>query len=163
MPWGIVDIMSATTPMPSSLKQLDTLATWMDSRFTIPILNIRFGLDALIGLIPGVGDFTGFLVSSYMIIILAQNGASSFLLARMILNILVDALIGSIPIIGDVFDVAFKANRANLRLMQEHYQEGRHSGSAWKLILPILFLLLVVIIAIAWLSYKLVSWLYHGL
>ncbi|MBC7535235.1 MAG: DUF4112 domain-containing protein [Ferruginibacter sp.] len=145
-----------------SMKNLARLAKLMDSQFTIPGTNIKFGLDALIGLVPGVGDFATFLISGMMLSVLAKNGASGFVLARMTFNILLDALVGSIPILGDLFDVGFKANERNLKLMREHYLEGRHRGSALKVIIPILLLLLVVVGFIAWLSYKLVAWLIHS-
>ena len=128
----------------SAISNLDLLAKLMDSQFTIPGTNIKFGLDSLIGLVPGAGDFATFLVSGYMVLVLAKNGASGFVLARMTLNILIDALVGSIPILGDIFDVAFKANQRNMKLMREHYIEGRHRGSAWKLILPVMFWFSVV-------------------
>jgi hypothetical protein len=137
------------------LKQLGHLAKLMDAQFRIPGTDIRFGLDGIIGLIPGAGDLSTFAVSGYMVWVMANNGASGFVLARMTLNILIDALIGSIPVIGDVFDIAFKANMRNMRLMQEHYEEGRHRGSAWKLIIPALIVLFLIIIAIIWFTYKL--------
>ncbi|MBD0377185.1 MAG: DUF4112 domain-containing protein, partial [Flavisolibacter sp.] len=122
--------------------------------------DIRFGLDAIIGLIPGAGDLSTFAVSGFMILVMARNGASSYVLARMVLNVLIDTIIGSIPLIGDVFDVAFKANTRNIRLMQEHYREGRHQGSAWKVIIPILIILFLIIIGIIWLMYQLLSKLF---
>ena len=70
----------------------------MDAKFKIPGTDIRFGLDALIGLIPGAGDLAGFGVSGYMIWVMANNGASGFVLARMILNVLIATFFGSIPI-----------------------------------------------------------------
>lgn len=143
-----------------NLENLDALARLMDAQFRVPGTSIRFGLDALIGLVPGMGDFSTFLVSGYMISVLAKNGASRFVLARMVWNIVLDALVGSIPVLGDIFDVAFKANQRNLQLMREHYQEGKHRGGAWKLVVPILFLLLLVVGCIAWVSYKLISWLF---
>ena len=145
----------------STISNLDSLAILMDSRFTIPGTNIRFGLDSIIGLVPGVGDFATFMVSGYMLSILAKNGASGFVLARMTLNILIDALIGSIPILGDIFDVAFKANQRNIKLLREHYVEGRHKGGAWKVILPIILLLILVIAALTWVSYKIFSWVFN--
>ena len=137
------------------LKQLGHLAKLMDAQFRIPGTDIRFGLDGIIGLIPGAGDLSTFAVSGYMVWVMANNGASGFVLAKMTFNILIDALIGSIPIIGDVFDIAFKANMRNMRLMQKHYEEGRHRGSAWKLIIPVLIVLFLIIIAIIWFTYKL--------
>lgn len=142
---------------PRGLKEMDYLARLMDSRFRVPGTDFRFGLDALIGLIPGAGDLTTFAVSGYMLTIMARNGASGYVLARMVLNVLIDAVFGSIPLLGDLFDMAFKANMRNLRLMQEHYQEGRHRGSAWKVILPVLLVLFLVIGGIIWLTYRLLA------
>jgi len=143
----------------SSLKHLERLGRIMDSQFKIPGTNIRFGLDPIIGLIPGVGDITTFVISAYMVSTLAKNGASGYVLARMTFNIILDAIIGAIPFIGDLFDFGFKANQRNLTLMREHYLEGRHSGSALKMIIPLMIFLLIVIAGIGWLSYKLISWL----
>lgn len=139
------------------LKDIDKLAKLMDAQFKLPGTNIRFGLDSLIGLIPGVGDLSTFAVSGYMLWIMAKNGASGFLLARMVMNILIDAIVGMVPLLGDIFDIAFKANIRNMRLMQEHYKEGRHRGSAWKIIGPVLIILFLIIIGIIWLTYKLLS------
>ena len=140
---------------------MDVLARLMDSQFSIPGTKIKFGFDALIGLVPVVGDFSTFLVSGFIVMILARNGASGYVLARMVFNIVVDAVIGSIPVLGDIFDVGFKANQRNMRLMHEHYTEGRHRGGAWKLIAPLLLLLLVFMGGIVWLSYKLLWWLFQ--
>ncbi len=145
----------------TALAGMDSLAKLMDAQFKIPGTNIRFGLDALIGLVPGAGDFATFLVSGYMMLTLAKNGASGFVLARMALNVIIDSLIGAIPILGDIFDVAFRANTRNMQLMHEHYVEGRHRGSAWKIIIPVMLILLLLTGFIAYLAYKLLMWLYH--
>jgi hypothetical protein len=145
------------------LKSVELIAWLMDSRFKIPGTRFRFGLDPLIGLIPGLGDFTGFLISGYMMLICARNGASGFVLARMTFNIFTDALIGAIPLIGDLFDFAYKANDRNLKLMQQHYIEGRHKGGAWKVVVPILIVLFIVIAVLAWCGYKVFTWLIHSI
>jgi len=152
--------MKEKSPPHPALKNLDQLAKLMDSKFKIPGTEIRFGLDSLIGLIPGVGDLSTFAVSGYMVWIMTKNGASGYVLARMILNILIDAVIGSIPLIGDIFDIAFKANIRNMRLMNEHFREGRHGGSAWKVILPVLIIVFLIIAGLIWLTYKLLSALF---
>jgi len=152
--------MKQTLPPPRALKNLDTLAKLMDAQFRVPGTDFRFGLDSVIGLIPGVGDLSTFAVSGYMLSLMAKNGASGFVLARMSLNIVIDAIFGSIPILGDLFDVAFKANMRNMRLMQEHYKEGRHRGSAWKVIVPVLVILFAVIVTIIWGVYKLLAQLF---
>ena len=145
----------------SPVTNLERLAKLMDSQFRLPGTNIKFGLDALIGLIPGIGDFATFIISGMMLSALAKNGASGFVLARMTVNIILDALIGSIPILGDIFDVGFKANERNLKLMREHYFEGRHKGSALKVIIPLLLFLLIILSCVTWLSYKFITWLFN--
>ena len=153
--------MDAKTQKNKVIRNLDSLAKLMDSQFQIPSTKIRFGLDALIGLVPGVGDFVGFLVSGYIILVLASNGASGFVIARISLNILIDALIGSIPFLGDIFDLAFKANERNMKLVHQHYLQGRHQGGAWKVIVPVLFLLFLLLIGIAWIAYSIVIRIIH--
>ena len=152
---------SANTSTNPALKKIQSLTKIMDSQFRIPGTEIRFGIDPLLGLLPGGGDFASFLISGYMVSILAKNGASGFVLARMVLNIIIDAVVGSIPILGDLFDFAFKANQRNMKLMEEHYTEGRHKGGAWKVVLPILIIGFLVIAGMAWISYKLFAWLFH--
>jgi len=144
------------------MKDMEHLAKLMDAQFRIPGTNFRFGLDALIGLVPGVGDISTFAVSGYMLIIMARNGASGYLLARMVLNVLIDAIIGMIPLLGDIFDIAFKANIRNLRLMQQHYAEGRHRGSAWKIIIPVLIVLFAIIAGIIWITYALLASIFNS-
>jgi heme/copper-type cytochrome/quinol oxidase subunit 2 len=139
---------------------MDFIARWMDTKFLIPGTNFRFGLDGLLGLIPGVGDLSTFAVSGYLVLIMAQNGASGFVLARMIFNIVIDAALGAIPVVGDLFDFVHKANTKNMKLMQQYYTEGRHRGSAWKVIIPIVLVLFLILAGIFWLLYRLISSLF---
>jgi len=143
------------------LRQLDLLAKLMDNQFRIPGTNFRFGLDAIIGLIPGAGDLSTFGISSFMLFVMIRNGASGFVLARMVLNVLIDTIIGSIPLIGDVFDFGFKSNTKNMRLMREHYIEGRHRGSAWKVILPVLIIFFALFALVIWMIYSFIAFVYH--
>jgi hypothetical protein len=138
------------------LRQVEHLSRLMDSQFRIPGTNFQFGLDGIIGLIPGVGDLSTFAVSAYMVLIMARNGASGYVLARMVLNVLIDAAIGSIPLVGDIFDFAFKANTMNVKLMRQHFREGRHRGSAWKVIIPVLLALTLVLGLIIYGLYNLI-------
>jgi hypothetical protein len=140
-----------------ALKNIDRLAKLMDAQFRLPGTNYRFGLDGLLGLIPGAGDLSTLAVSGYMISIMAKNGASSYVIARMVVNVVIDAILGSIPFIGDLFDFVFKANLKNMKLMREHYQEGRHRGGAWKVIVPVLILLVLIVGAIIYLGYRLLA------
>lgn len=142
------------------MQQVARLSKLMDKQFSIPGTNFRFGLDGILGLIPGVGDISTFAVSCYLITLMAKNGASGYVMARMVLNVLIDAIIGSIPFIGDIFDFAFKANSKNMRLMQEHFVDGRHRGGAWKVIIPIVIILLLILAGGIWLAWKAVSSLF---
>lgn len=106
---------------------LRQLADLMDSRFAIPGTRYRLGLDSLIGLIPGVGDTITTLISAYVIREAHQLGAPFSLKMRMGWNVMVDAVVGSIPLIGDLFDIGFKANRRNLRLLERHMERAHAS------------------------------------
>ena len=152
--------MAKQIPQGANFRHLDWLAKLMDAQFRVPGTNFRFGLDGIIELIPGAGDLSTFAVSAYLMTLMAKNGASGYVLARMGMNVMIDALIGSIPIIGDLFDIAFKANMRNVRLMKEHYVEGRHRGSAWKVLLPVLIVVLLFVVAIIYGTYKLLVWIF---
>lgn len=105
------------------LRDLDNIASWMDARFSIPGTDIRFGLDSLTGLIPGIGDTLGMAVSGYIFHRAVQYGIPHHIKARMIFNIFIDWLIGIIPLAGDVFDVKWKANLRNVALLRKHLQK----------------------------------------
>ena len=100
--------------------ELEGLASLMDDRFRLPGTNIRFGLDALIGLIPGVGDVITSAVTLYIISRAWSVGVPFHVKLQMIANLGADLLIGAIPFVGDLFDVAWRANRKNLRLLLKH-------------------------------------------
>ena len=101
------------------LAHLDFLADLLDSRFVIPGTDIRFGLDGVIGLIPGIGDVISALISLYLINQASKLGLSRWVKARMLWNVFLDTTVGAIPIAGDAFDVAFKSNRRNIALVRK--------------------------------------------
>jgi Domain of unknown function (DUF4112) len=100
--------------------QLELLAYWMDTVFEIPGLGIRFGFDAIIGLIPGLGDILTSLISLYILAAARRYGVPRATLTRMAFNIAVDTTVGAIPFFGDVFDVYWKANVMNVALLRRH-------------------------------------------
>ncbi len=107
--------------MPTGKRgDIDKLAELLDSKFRLPGTGFRFGLDSLIGLIPGVGDAITGGLGLWIIHRARQEGASGFLLVRMVWNLLVDMVLGAIPLIGDIFDFAFKSNTKNAQLLQRH-------------------------------------------
>jgi hypothetical protein len=111
--------MSTRPPHPQqTLRRLARLARLLDARWGIPGTPWRFGLDGLLGLIPGAGDVAGAALSAYIVWEAHRLGASKLTIARMIANVGIEALIGVVPVLGDLFDVAFKANIRNLRLLE---------------------------------------------
>ncbi len=105
-------------------RDIEALARWLDTRFTVPGTNWRFGLDSLIGLVPGVGDGITALLGAYIIMRARELGAPNTLLARMAGNLAIDSVLGAVPIVGDVFDFAFKSNAKNIRLLQRHLEKN---------------------------------------
>jgi len=106
------------------LGQIDRWTHILDESFQIPGTNIRLGWDSLIGLIPGVGDLATSGLSAYLIFQAHKAGASKWILARMLGNVGLDFVIGAIPLIGDTFDVFFKSNRRNARLLKKHLRKS---------------------------------------
>jgi len=110
----------------AALERLDWLANLMDSAVVIPGTRITVGLDALIGLAPGIGDTVTTLISLWMVKEAHELGAPRHLIARMIGNVALDGLVGAVPLLGDAFDVMFRANKRNMKLLREHFErEGR--------------------------------------
>ena len=106
-----------------ALRRLEKLGSLLDSRFRLPG-GFRFGLDPLIGLVPGVGDAASAIVALYIVLEAWRLGASRGTLARMLLNVGLDFGVGVIPIVGDVADFVFKSNRRNLDLLRRHLGRG---------------------------------------
>ena len=102
------------------IARIDALATLLDTAFLIPGTNIRFGLDALIGLIPGIGDAITTLVSLYIVREARRLGVPRLLIARMLANVAIDGMVGAVPLLGDAYDVVWRANRRNMALLQKH-------------------------------------------
>lgn len=98
------------------LDRARRMANWLDARFSV--FGVRFGMDAVIGLIPGIGDTLTALASSYLLYIANRHKLGKVVQTRMTLNILIDWLPGMIPVVGDVFDAAYKANLKNLALLE---------------------------------------------
>lgn len=104
----------------SAIKRVRVLAKLLDNSITIPGLGWKFGLDAIIGLIPVVGDLIGGVLAGYIVLEAARAKVPSFTLARMLVNVGIDTLFGAVPAIGDLFDAAWKANMKNVALLERH-------------------------------------------
>jgi hypothetical protein len=101
-------------------RRVQVLARALDSAIRIPGTRISFGIDSIVGLIPGAGDLASALLSGYIVLASARMGVPPSVVARMILNLGVDTLVGSVPLLGDLFDVGFRANLRNAALLDRH-------------------------------------------
>jgi hypothetical protein len=108
------------THLPRELARLQRLSRLLDSAFVIPGTRFRFGVDAIVGLVPGIGDAIGAIFSAYIIFQAARLGASKAILARMMGNVALDTIVGEIPLLGDLFDAGFKSNNRNMSLLEQH-------------------------------------------
>jgi hypothetical protein len=135
------------------VERLRAITRVMDEAVRIPGTRFRFGLDGLAGLIPGVGDALTAAVSGYALIAAARTGAPASVITRMAGNILLDSLVGAVPVLGDVFDFAFKANRRNLRLLEQYTAAPtptrRTSRGVVALLIGLLALVIIGAIALA--------------
>lgn len=104
------------------LERLEFVAHLLDTAFVIPGTNRRVGIDAIIGLIPVVGDLATTALSSYIIYEARRMGVPKRVLARMAANVALDGVVGMVPLFGDLFDAAFKANRRNVRILRAHLE-----------------------------------------
>lgn len=141
------------------LRWIAGISRLMDSQFRFPGTRFRFGLDPILNLVPIAGDMAGFIISGLLMLAMARKGASGKLVALMGINILLDATIGAIPVIGQIFDFFFKANDRNVRLMQEHYLENKHQGSGRGVVIWALVVILALLAIIGYLLWKFGAWL----
>jgi hypothetical protein len=141
-------------------ENLDLLAHVLDDCFRIPGTSIRFGIDGLIGLVPFIGDILAGLASCIIVIAGWFRGVPYVTLARMVVNLALDVIIGAIPLLGDAFDIAWKANRRNYKLLTRHLrQPHRHTWKDYVFLLCIGVIMAAIfavpVLIIVWLT----SWL----
>ena len=126
------------------LKWVEAVARLMDSQFQLPGTRFKFGLDPILGFIPLAGTVSTYAVSGILVFTMARHGVSRKVVILMLGNILLDAIIGSIPLVGNLFDFVYKANDKNVRLLRRHYQEGKYTGSGWGIIIAITVFMMVL-------------------
>ncbi len=143
-----------------NIKWLDAIADLLDNRFRIPFTNIRFGVDAVIGLIPYAGDVLSFAVSGILVLYMARHGGSGMLALKMVGNILLDGVVGTVPLLGDLFDLRYRANLRNVHLLKQHYEMGMHQGSAWWVLFLILGAMVLSLALSLWLVGKVFQWIF---
>jgi hypothetical protein len=145
-------------------ENLDILSHVLDDFIPIPGTSIRFGLDGIVGLIPGIGDMMGGIASCIIIVASWVRGVPYPVLARMIANVVIEVGVGAVPVLGDMFDIAWRANRRNYALLTGSLLEPRKvTRASWFFLAGLcLFLMVLVIVptlVIAWLATVVLHWL----
>jgi len=145
----IPEVIEADEQLPADLVALRRFAFWMDEAFTIPGTRFHIGADALLGLIPGIGDIIGGVLSTWIIAGALRHRVPARVIARMVFNIVLDLLFGAIPVAGDAFDFLYEENMMNMRLLEKHRDRRRPprtmAGIALAISAIVLFILIVAI------------------
>jgi len=140
-------------------ENLDILSHLLDDFIKVPGLPIRFGLDGIMGAVPGIGDVLGGIASCIIIVAAWSRGVSYPTLLRMIANVGIEVVVGAIPVIGDAFDIAWRANRRNYALLTGSlYEPRKYTIQSW----VFLIVLCVLLMALVLLPMLLMAWLATG-
>jgi len=138
-------------------EHLDVLSHLLDDFIQIPGTPIRFGLDGIVGFIPGIGDILGGLASTIIIVAAWVRGVRYIILARMVLNVAIETVVGSIPVFGNFFDIAWRANRRNYKLLEGSIAHPRrHTLTSW----VIFACIAAILVAIMLIPSLLLAWLW---
>lgn len=141
------------------IRDIERLARLLDEAVTIPGTRIRLGLDALLGLVPGGGDLIGGALSGWIILGAVRLGAPPAVVARMGANVLLDTVVGAVPVLGDIFDVAWRANRRNVDLLRDYIAAPAPVHRRSRAVLAIVLLvLLAALVGAAVVTVFLVRW-----
>jgi len=134
-------------------EHLDILSHVLDDFIRVPGTSIRFGLDGIIGLIPGVGDAIGGIASCVILVAAWVRGVPGAVLTRMVANVAIEVVAGAVPVVGDMFDIAWRANRRNYALLTGSVQEPRKMRrQSWLFLAAMCVLVMVPTLLVAWLS-----------
>lgn len=154
---GRLTRLRALTPAQErSLEGFRQMARLLDSAFEVPGTSYRFGLDPIVGLIPGFGDLIALLFTVGLLLQARALGVPKVVQARMIINAAIDAVVGAVPLLGDLFDVAWKANDKNMALLEAHaYEDRRPSPGDWAFVI----LMILIVAALAALPFLVLAWL----
>ena len=144
------------------LARARVLARALDSAVGIPGTKFRFGLDPILGLVPGLGDLAGAALSGYIVLVGIQLGASRSVVLRMLANVAIDTVVGAVPLVGDLFDAGWKSNNRNVALIERHVAAPGPTRTSSRLMIGLVALVLLMLAAgsIA-LTVLLVRWLMH--
>ena len=145
----------------STLRRVRRVSYLLDNAIPIPGTGYRIGLDPIIGLLPGGGDFLGTIISSYIVVEAARLGVSRSTLVEMVLNILLETVAGSVPVLGDLVDAAWKANVKNVELLEKELNvSSPPQKSDWLFLVLLLAGLAVVLLVAVGISLTIVAWVF---
>jgi hypothetical protein len=136
-----------TAPVPARRTDLARLARLLDAAVRVPGTDFRVGLDALLGLVPGVGDLAGAAMSGYIVLAAVRAGAPATVLVMMLTNVAVDTLGGAVPLVGDLFDAGWRSNTRNVALLERHLAEPTATRAASRVVVVAVVVGLLVLVA----------------
>jgi Domain of unknown function (DUF4112) len=153
------------TPLPakqiSKLVKLRRVSKILDNAIAIPGTKISFGLDPILGLIPGGGDTITGGIAAYIVVEAARMGVPREILGKMVGNILIDSFAGTVPVVGDLFDLGWKANVKNLELLEKHLDLTKSSKSDRLFIFGLILVLALIVVGFAVITFFTVTWFWH--
>lgn len=143
------------------LSKLRRISRLLDNAVSIPGTKISFGLDPILGLLPGGGDTITGGIAGYIVVEAARMGVPREVLWKMVGNILIDSFVGTIPVLGDLFDVGWKANVKNIELLEKHLDLARSSNSDKLFIIGLIVLLILIVLGFAAIAFFTVTWFWN--
>ncbi|MEL4897573.1 DUF4112 domain-containing protein [Crocosphaera sp. Alani8] len=153
--------MSKLSPRQKKVTRLNRISHVLDKAIPIPGTKWTIGLDPILGLIPGGGDTIAGILSAYIIIESARMGLNRKVIGQMVANVLLDSLAGSVPVLGDVFDVTWKANVRNIELLEHHLNYTPENKKVNRLFLiGLSIILMIIVLGFTLLTLALVTWLW---
>ncbi|HET6765132.1 MAG TPA: DUF4112 domain-containing protein [Longimicrobiaceae bacterium] len=132
---------------PAGVARARAIARMLDAAVRVPGIGTRFGLDAVLGLVPGLGDVAGAALSGYVVILAARMGAPASVVGRMLGNVAVDTLVGTVPVLGDLFDIGWKSNTRNVALLDGYLERPHETKRSSRMVMGLVLLALVALAA----------------
>ena len=145
----------------SKLSKLRRISRLLDNAITIPGTKISFGLDPILGLLPGGGDTITGGIAAYIVVEAARMGIPREILGKMVTNILIDSFAGTVPVVGDLFDVGWKANVKNIELLEKHLDVAESGKSDRLFIFGLILLLTLIVLGFAAITFFTVTWFWQ--
>lgn len=153
--------MKTSTSHINKLSRLRSISRLLDNAIAIPGTKIRLGLDPILGLLPGGGDTITGGISAYIVVEAARMGVSREVLGKMVGNILIDSVAGTIPVVGDLFDVGWKSNVKNIELLEKHLEIAETEKSNPLVVIGLILLLSLIVLGFAAIAFYTVTWFWN--